>query len=133
MPLFIKQEHELETHFDKWLYFLKYLDHFDHIPTILNEPLFQKAFATLEEANLSPEQREQYQKSLLTYWELKGVVETAREEGLEEGLQKGREEGKLEGIREGILQTARMMKQQGFTTEMIQRLTGLTQEEVERL
>lgn len=129
MPLFTKAEHELTTHFDKWLYFLKHLDSFDHIPAILNEPLFQKAFATLEEANLTPEQREQYQKSLLIYWELKGVVDTAREEGLEEGLQKGREEGKLEGI----LQIAQRMKQQGLTMEVIQHLSGLNPEEIERL
>ncbi|WP_275575161.1 PD-(D/E)XK nuclease family transposase, partial [Methylocucumis oryzae] len=33
MPLFTLQEHELSTHFDKWVYFLKKnLEHFDHIP-----------------------------------------------------------------------------------------------------
>ncbi len=125
MPLFTKREHELETHFDKWLYLLKNLDSFEQIPAILNEPLFQKAFETLEEANLTPEQREQYQKSLLTYWELKGVVDTAREEG----WQKGREEGRLEGI----LQVARMMKQNGLAIEVIQTMTGLTLNEIERL
>jgi hypothetical protein len=26
MPLFNKQEHELETHFDKWVYFLKHVE-----------------------------------------------------------------------------------------------------------
>ncbi|NJO14272.1 MAG: PD-(D/E)XK nuclease family transposase [Thioploca sp.] len=121
MPLFTKREHELATHFDKWLYFLKNLESFEQIPAILNEPLFQKAFETLEEANLSPEQREQYQKSLLTYWELKGVVDTAREEG--------REEGRLEGI----LQVARMMKQNGLAIEVIQTMTGLTPNEIEEL
>ena len=125
MPLFTKPEHELATHFDKWLYFLKNLDSFEQIPAILNEPLFQKAFETLEEANLSPEQREQYQKSLLTYWELKGVVDTAREEG----LQKGREEGKPEGI----LQVALTMKQKGLAIEVIATMTGLTQSEIEGL
>jgi len=125
MPLFTKPEHELATHFDKWLYFLKNLDSFEQIPAILNEPLFQKAFETLEEANLSPEQREQYQKSLLTYWELKGVVDTAREEG----LQKGREEGKLEGI----LQVALTMKQKGLAIEVIETMTGLTQSKIEGL
>ncbi len=46
MPLFTLQEHELQTKFDKWCYFLKNLSSFDHIPTILNEPIFQKAFET---------------------------------------------------------------------------------------
>ena len=129
MPLFTKHEHELTTHFDKWLYFLKNLESLEQIPAILNEPLFQKAFATLEEANLSPEQREQYQKSLLTYWELKGVVDTAREEGWQKGREEGREEGRLEGI----LQVARTMKQNGLAIEVIQTVTGLTPNEIEEL
>jgi predicted transposase/invertase (TIGR01784 family) len=94
MPLFNKQEHELKSRYDKWLFFLKNLENFDHIPAILNEPIFEKAFNTLEEANLTPDQLEQYQKSLLTYWELKGVVDTARDEGEAKGLEKGRAEGK---------------------------------------
>ncbi len=137
MPLFSKQAHELETHFDKWLYFLKNLDNFDHIPSILNEPLFQKAFDTLEEANLTPEQLEQYQKSLLIYWELKDVVDTARdegkEEGLKEGLQKGREEGREEGKLAGILQVAKNMKQQSLDVEIIQQVTGLTPDDIKKL
>ena len=44
MPLFTEQEHELETHFEKLVYFLKNLESFDHIPAILNEPIFQKGF-----------------------------------------------------------------------------------------
>jgi len=116
MPLFNKQEHELKSRSDKWLYFLKNLENFDHIPAILNEPIFEKAFNTLEEANLTPDQLEQYQKSLLTYWELKGVVDTARDEGKAEGkaegliegeargLEKGKIEGKIEGIMEGIME-----------------------------
>jgi predicted transposase/invertase (TIGR01784 family) len=133
MPLFNKQEHELENHFDKWLYFLKNLDDFDHIPAILNEPIFQKAFNTLAEANLTREQLEQYQKSLLTYWELKGVVDTARDEGREEGRLEGKREGRLEGKLEGKLEVARSMKQQSFNVEMIQQMTGLTMDEIEKL
>jgi predicted transposase/invertase (TIGR01784 family) len=57
MPLFKLQEHELKTKFDKWCYFLKNLESFDHIPSILNEPIFQKAFGTAELASLSAEQR----------------------------------------------------------------------------
>lgn len=93
------------------------LENFDSISAILNEPLFQKAFKILEEANLSPEQREQYQKSLFAYWELKGVVDTA----LEEGWQKG------------ILQVTRTMKQNSLPIELIQPMTGLTPTGIEAL
>ncbi len=129
MPLFNKQEHELKNHFDKWLYFLKNLENFDHIPTILKEPIFEKAFLTLEEANLTREQLEQYQKSLLTYWELKGVVDTAYDDGKAEG----KEEGLIEGLRKGKLEIARNLKQEGFPIEVIEKVTGLSIEEIKHL
>ena len=96
MPLFTKQEHQLETHFDKWVYFLKNLENFDHIPEILNEPIFQKGFEIAELAHLSPEQNEQYLKSLLAYAEVKRVSDTAFEEGKIEGLAEGLEKGRVE-------------------------------------
>jgi predicted transposase/invertase (TIGR01784 family) len=84
MPLFNKKENELENKFDKWCYFLKNLENFDQIPSILNEPIFQKAFTTAELARLSVEQRDRYEQSLIQYRDLKSVIETAVEEAVEE-------------------------------------------------
>ena len=103
MPLFTKQEHELTTHFDKWLYFLKNLSNFDHIPTILNEPLFQKAFNILEESNLNPEQLEQYQKNLYTYLELNSAIKTAADDGVEKGRLAGLQQGLQQGLEKGLV------------------------------
>jgi len=133
MPLFNKQKHELKDRSDKWLYFLKNLDSFDHIPSILKEPIFEKAFSTLEEANLTREQLEQYQKSLLTYWELKGVVDTAHDDGEKIGFQKGKAEGKAEGKFEEKLEVAHKLKQEGFPIEMIEKITGLSVKEIKQL
>jgi predicted transposase/invertase (TIGR01784 family) len=80
MPLFRLQEHELKTKFDKWCYFLKNLESFDHIPSILNEPIFQKAFGTAELAGLTAQQRDNYEQSLIQYRDLKSALETAVEE-----------------------------------------------------
>jgi predicted transposase/invertase (TIGR01784 family) len=80
MPLFTKKETELVTQYDKWCFFLKHLEEFDDIPTILNEPIFQKAFKTAEIAKFSREEYDRYQESLLNYIELKGVVDTSKEE-----------------------------------------------------
>ncbi len=79
MPLFKKKENELENHFDKWCYFLKNLVNFDHIPAILNEPIFQKAFVTAELANLTAEQRTVYDENLKHYWTLHSAFATAIE------------------------------------------------------
>ncbi len=95
MPAFTKEEHELETQFDKWLYFLKKLPDFNEIPRILNEPIFQKAFKTAELANMTPEERKAYEISEMNYAEVRGVVDTAIEQGIEQGIEKGIEQGKV--------------------------------------
>ncbi len=132
MPLFNKQADELETRSDKWLYFLKNLENFDHIPTILKEPIFEKAFSTLEEANLSREQLEQYRKSLLTYWEIKGVVDTAHDDGFVKGEQIGLEKGRHEGEKSAKEAIARSLLDV-LEVETIALKTGLSVEEIKRL
>jgi predicted transposase/invertase (TIGR01784 family) len=113
MPLFKKQEHELENKFDKWCYFLKNLEDFDHIPTILNEPIFQKAFETAELANLTPEQRDKYELSLMQYREMYSVVETALEEQQ--------------------IEMAKKMISAGSTNEFVTQITNLNTEYIEKL
>jgi predicted transposase/invertase (TIGR01784 family) len=129
MPLFNKQEHELETHFDKWIYFLKNLESFEHIPAILKEPVFEKAFHTAELANLNREQYAAYETNLLDYWTAKAVMVTAQEEAWKEG----REKGLAEGEKRKALETAHKMRDKGFSAEEIGELTGLSLDEVQEL
>jgi len=77
MPLFTKTENELTNKFDKWCYFLKNLESFNDIPSILNEPIFKKAFETAELSNLTSLQRDSYEQSLMQYRDIYSVVETA--------------------------------------------------------
>jgi predicted transposase/invertase (TIGR01784 family) len=121
MPLFKKREDELESHFDKWLYFLKNLESFDYIPTILNEAIFQKGFEIAELAHLTSVQYEQYQKSLIQYWDLKNVKDTAFEDG------------KIEGELEKALHTAKEMLLDNEPIEKIMRYTQLSVDEIENL
>ena len=121
MPLFNKQAHELNSHFDKWLYFLKHLDNFDHIPSVLNEPIFEKGFEIAELSQLTPRQLEAYQKSLLAYSEVKNVSDTAFGEG------------KIEGKIEGKKEVAKEMLAKGFDLKIISELTGLSEADIEKL
>nr|VFK32797.1 MAG: conserved hypothetical protein (putative transposase or invertase) [Candidatus Kentron sp. MB]VFK76550.1 MAG: conserved hypothetical protein (putative transposase or invertase) [Candidatus Kentron sp. MB] len=101
MPLFTKQEHELETRFDKWLYFLKHLQDFDAIPAILDEPIFQKAFHTAELANLNREQNMAYKINLMDYWTTRATMIAVERDSKAKGLAEGRTEGHAEGHAEG--------------------------------
>ncbi len=55
---------------------------------VLNEPIFQKGFEIAELAQLTSAQYEQYHKSLLQYWDLKNIKDTAFEEGEKSGFEK---------------------------------------------
>ncbi|MCU0424135.1 MAG: Rpn family recombination-promoting nuclease/putative transposase [Candidatus Kapabacteria bacterium] len=125
MPLFTKQEHELETKFDKWCFFLKNLANIDHIPTILNEPIFQKAFQIAEIANLSQEQRESYEMSLLQYWDWFSVWQTALEE-----QHSAIARATAKSVSTSIAQS---MKKKGYVEEEIAELTGLSPEQIANL
>ena len=113
MPLFKLQEHELKTRFDKWCYFLKNLEMFDHIPAILNEPIFQKAFGTAELAGLSNEQRAIYEENLIQYWGMKSALETA--------------------VEENKIEIAKIMLKNNEPKEKIALYTGLTVAQIEML
>ena len=60
-----------------------------------------------------------------------------KELGLKEGRQEGRKEGRQEGIKEGrkesIEQIVRKMKKAKFSMDTIKEITGLTEEEIEKI
>jgi len=121
MPNFNKQEGNLVTRLDKWLYFIKHLEDFQSIPAIFKDEVFTKAFEKAELAKFGQEELDRYENSLKIYRDLKGVIDTAFDEG------------RLEGKLEGILEVARVMKTAGEPLEKIQVFTGLTKKQIEKL
>ena len=117
MPLFDKRSNELETHIDKWVYFLKNLSKLEQVPKALDEPIFIKAFETTEIAELTPSQHKEYQASLFNYWRAKNIKDTAFNEG------------KLKAK----LDVARGLKQLHVPANIINTATGLTIQKIESL
>ena len=72
-------------------------------------------------ASLTKEERVLYDEALKRYRDYKNTVEYAEEKGIE----KGRQEEKRN--------TALNMKAEGIPSDIIQRCTGLSLEEIERL
>jgi len=117
MPLFDKKSNELETHIDKWVYFLKNLSKLEKIPKALDEPIFIKAFEIAEIAELTPSQYKEYQTSLFNYWRAQNIKETA----FNEGKMKAK------------LDVARGLKQLHVPANIINTATGLTIQKIESL
>lgn len=130
MPHFTKSEGELVTRLDKWLYFIQYLEDFQDIPSIFKDDVFEQAFEKAEISNYTESERRDYEDSLKVYRDLKGVIDTAFDEGKLEGLIEGKLEGKQEGLEEGQLKSqlaiAKKLKDSGMDMVFIMEITGLS-------
>jgi predicted transposase/invertase (TIGR01784 family) len=117
MPVFDLEESQLKTRRDKWFYFLKNLPDLNHIPAIMKEEVFQKAFHTAEVAAMAPKERRIYEQDLNDYWTYLSSIETAEKKGEAKGIEL----------------TARNMKKEGFDPAIIVKITGLSPDEIKRL
>ncbi len=114
MPNFNQAEAELKTRLDKWLYFIKHLEDFQTIPTIFKDEVFTQAFEKAELAKYNQTELDSYENSLKHYRDLKGVIDTAFDEG------------KIERTVE-IVRSAKLM---GLPIQDISKLTGLSESEI---
>lgn len=113
MPKFRREEDELDTHFDKWMYVLKNLHKLQDRPAKLQEKIFEKLFNEAEIAKLKPKDMKAYEESLKVYRDNYSVIETAK--------------------REGKIEVARELKKNGVSIDVIEKSTGLTKEQIEKL
>jgi len=121
MPNFKLTENQLISRLDKWLFFIKHLEDFQSIPAIMADEVFNQAFSRAEIAKFGQSELMNYENSLKIYRDLKGVIDTAFDEG------------RLEGKLEGKLEIAKSAKLLGLKIEDIIQLTGLTRDEIESL
>lgn len=113
MPNFKQAEVDLKTRLDKWLYFIKHLEDFQTIPTIFKDEIFTQAFEKAEIARFDQTELDRYENSLKMYRDLKGVIDTAFDEGK--------------------MEVAKSAKQMGLSTADITKLTGLSENEINKL
>ncbi|MFC3196490.1 Rpn family recombination-promoting nuclease/putative transposase [Parapedobacter deserti] len=100
---FAKEESELETDLDGWLYVLKNMSKLKKIPLYLRKPIFEKLFNIAEYSKLTKEEKEMYDTSLKRKLDTAGALEYARREGEEKGIEKGIEKGKASVVANLIL------------------------------
>ena len=89
----------------------------------------QDPFEQAEIAHYSESERRQYFESQKEYWDNYSIMTTA----LNKGLRQGRAEGLAEGEAKANRENARRMKAKGYAIHDIAEVTGLSEEEIERL
>ena len=107
----------------------------------LSSPILKLLNEKVIEITRTPEEQRRFdsrmkmRSDILTGLEVK--FKQGFEEGIEKGIEKGRDEGKREGReegkREGLLETVKAMKKAGLSIEQIQKISGLTKKEIEKI
>lgn len=138
---FKKAEEELKSLFDKWMYVLQNLSKLQERPKKLQEKIFRQLFEAAEIAKLEPEEMRMYDESLKIYRDNENSLEYAKKlaakEGLEEGMKKGLEKGMKKGLEKGKeverTEIAKILKKNGASFDLIEKSTGLSREQIEKL
>lgn len=117
LPVFKKEEEECENDFERWIYTLKNMETLKRMPFKARKAVFEKLEEIADVASLSQEERRRYENSVNVYRTNLCVMDAAKEEGREEER----------------LTNARRMKAEGLNSELINRITGLSEEEIAAL
>ena len=117
------------------------MDTLDRMPFKAQKAVFDKLLAVADVANLSKEERIQYDEALKRYRDYKNTIDYAEERGIKKGFEQGIEKGLKQGMKlglkqghnEGLRQTALNMKTMQLPLEVIMQATGLTESEIQAL
>ena len=89
----------------------------------------EKAINTLDFLSKDPKERERHNSIVMA--EYNRLV--SEQNFFEEGKEKGRKEGKIEGKRKEKIEIVKKMLKEKLSIEMIEKLTGLSKEEIEKI
>ncbi|MBP5422847.1 MAG: Rpn family recombination-promoting nuclease/putative transposase [Paludibacteraceae bacterium] len=118
-------EKECESDIDKWLFVLTNMNRFKTFPFKKDKPIFMQMEELASLATFSKEEMRMYEDSLDRYRISRLTMKTCHDEGVEQGIK--------QGIKQGVEQVAKKMKDVQTPIEVIMEMTGLTQDQIEKL
>ena len=113
----------------RWLLFIDSNSKEERAMLAANSPVLKILNEKIDILTLSPTEKKLYESRMKLKSDIVSISNSQFNKGLEKGIEKGREEG----IKEGNINTARRMKLKNFDVQLIMEMTGLTQEEIEKL
>ena len=135
---FDKNEDELETYPEKWLYLLKHSKSFSGIPVSYKaDETFRTYFEACARAGFSKDEETRYTNAMMNEWDIanskREACERAEAKGRAEGLAEGEAKGRTEGAAEKQSEIAKAMLQKNFPIDVIASVTGLSEKQVKDL
>ncbi|SFJ22060.1 Rpn family recombination-promoting nuclease/putative transposase [Myroides guanonis] len=133
IPNFKKEEAEVTSYMDQWMYTLKNLSKFDKIPSCLDIRVFGLICDIGKVANLNKEDMISYEASLKRKRDAESIRLTQERIGFQKGIEEGMEKGREEGIELEKRAVAIKLKAKGMALANISEVTSLSIEEIEKL
>lgn len=137
LPQFMKSKSECDSFFECWIYNLANMKEMNEMTFKDRDAIFGRLEEIASRANLTKEERAQYEYEWKVYNDYYNCLDYAEEKGMtigmEKGMEKGLAKGRVEGREEEKLEIARNLKTMGLPSESIAQATGLTIEEIENL
>ena len=118
---------------EKWCYAIKNMWRMSESDIPAADTAFRELYDECKLSKLSDMEKEEYEKSILEYDDVKDAIEYNRRLAYDEGREQGREEGREEGENVTRRLLVRNMLAEGIAPAMIARISGLTEEEVSAL
>jgi predicted transposase/invertase (TIGR01784 family) len=122
---FNKTEAELETNLDYWMYCFKNAQKLKEQPKIIQGDIFNKLFNRIDTKNLTDNDMETYNKSIMEYADVRFIAASNRKMGYNEGMEKGMESQNV--------QIAKNMIKKGISLELISEITSLTPAQIQQI
>ena len=101
------------------------LKNMEKMPYQATNAAFRKLERVMKRLSLTHEEHKIYERSLRHYLDNYNCLKSIQEESFQEGEQKG--------VLKGVMQTARNIKNKGFSMDLIMDVTGLTADEIAKL
>ena len=139
LPKFRKNLSELDSDnlLENFYFCFRNIYKFKECPEELTNEIIKRLFTAAKVAAMDKNEKIKYLNEMTSERDLRNQIEyaidKAIEQGLEQGLEQGMQQGIQRGIEQGKIDTARLMKANGISTEMIITCTGLTLEQIEQL
>lgn len=126
---FNKQEHELETLTEKWVYFIKNAENLNVIPANTNDKGLEEAYNDANTHQWTKDELWAYDSVFMARQDARGREELK----IERAEEKGRVEGKIEGKTERNHEVAINSIKAGLSNDIIKMITGLSDDQINAL
>ena len=124
---------QLTDESQKWCFVIKNMWRLKESDIPAEETIFKELYENCKISKLNAMEKQEYEKSVLEYEDVKDAMEYHHRMGKAEGFNDGFEKGIEKGREEAINQTAKKLLSMGMSVSDIAKATGLTENEVNQI